>query len=75
MSIDTEVLIETYTILKEYIPPKERQAASDNLMSLLADSLSEKELKDFGSTDGYTKRSLEEYVNDEDEDEETDYEN
>jgi hypothetical protein len=75
MSIDTEVLIETYTILKEYIPPKERQAASDNLMSLLADSLSEKELKDFGSTDGYTKRSLEEYVNDEDEDEEADYEN
>ena len=44
-------------------------------MSLLADSLSEKELKDFGSTDGYTKRSLEEYVNDEDEDEEADYEN
>jgi len=75
MSIDTEVLIETYTILKEYIPPKERQAASDNLMSLLADSLSEKELKDFGSTDGYTKRSLEEYVNDQDEDEEADYEN
>jgi len=76
MSIDTEVLIETYTILKEYIPPKERQAASDNLMSLLADSLSEKELKEFGSTDGYTKRSLEEYiVDDEDEDEEADYEN
>jgi hypothetical protein len=66
MSIDVEVLIETYTILKEYIPPKERQAASDNLMSVLADTLSERELKEFGSTDGYTKRSLEEYIGEED---------
>jgi hypothetical protein len=64
MSIDVEILIETYTILKEYIPAKERQAASDNLMSVLADTLSEKELKEFGSTDGYTKRSLEEYISD-----------
>lgn len=62
MSIDVEVLIETYTILKEYVPPKERQAAADNLMSVLADSLSEKDLREFGGTDGYTKRSLEEYV-------------
>jgi hypothetical protein len=41
-------------------------------MSLLADALSEKELKEFGGTDGYTKRSLDEYVDD-DEDE-LDYE-
>jgi hypothetical protein len=74
MSIDVEVLIETYTILKEYIPAKERQAASDNLMSVLADTLSEKELKEFGGTDSYTKRSLEEYVTEEDEDEDEDYE-
>jgi hypothetical protein len=73
MSIDVEILIETYTILKEYIPAKERQAASDNLMSVLADTLSEKELKEFGSIDGYTKRSLEEYINDDEEDYE-DYE-
>ena len=66
MSIDVEVLIETYVTLKEYIPTKERQAASDTLMSMLADSLSERELKEFGSTDGYTKRSLEEYVVDDD---------
>ena len=63
MSIDVEVLIETYTILKEYVPTKERQAASDTLMSMLADTLSEKELKEFGSTDSYTRRSLDEYVN------------
>ena len=66
MSIDVEVLIETYTILKEYVPTKERQAASDTLMSMLADTLSEKELKEFGSTDSYTKRSLEEYIDEED---------
>lgn len=72
MSIDVEVLIETYTILKEYVPTKERQAASDTLMSILADALSEKELKEFGGTDSYTKRSLEEYIGDEDD--ELDYE-
>jgi hypothetical protein len=32
MSIDVEVLIETYITIKEYIPPKERQAAADNLL-------------------------------------------
>jgi len=68
MSIDVEILIETYTILKEYVPAKERQAASDNLVSMLADTLSEKELKEFGSTDSYTKRSIEEYLDDEEDD-------
>lgn len=72
MSIDVEVLIETYTILKEYVSTKERQAASDTLMSMLADALSEKELKEFGGTDSYTKRSLDEYSSDEDD--EIDYE-
>lgn len=72
MSIDIEVLIETYTLLKEYIPLKERQAASDTVTSMLADSLSERELREFGGADSYTKRSLEEYLDDEDE--EIDYE-
>jgi len=72
MSIDVEVLIETYTILKEYIPPKERQAAADNLVSTLVDALSDRELREFGETDSYTKRAVDEYVNDDDE--EIDYE-
>jgi hypothetical protein len=71
MSIDVEVLIETYITLKEYIPAKERQAAADNLVSMLVDNLSDKELREFGSADNYTKRALEEYVED---DEEIDYE-
>lgn len=73
MSIEIDTLIETYTILKEYIPAKERQAAADNLVSILVDTLSDKEIREFGGIDGYTKRSLEEYIGD-DEDE-IDYEN
>ena len=72
MSIDVEILVEAYTILKEYIPAKERQAAADNLVSILADALSEKELREFGGTDGYTKRAIEEYLDDEED--EIDYE-
>jgi hypothetical protein len=74
MSIEIDTLIETYTILKEYIPAKERQAAADNLVSMLVDTLSDKEIREFGGIDGYTKRSLEEYIGDDDEDE-IDYEN
>ena len=74
MSIEIDTLIEAYTILKEYIPAKERQAAADNLVSMLVDTLSDKEIREFGGIDGYTKRSLEEYIGDDDEDE-IDYEN
>ena len=64
MSIDIEVLSETYTVLKQYIPQKDRQEASDNLMSIFVDVLGDIELKEFGSIDAYTKRSLEEYAGD-----------
>jgi hypothetical protein len=76
MSIEVEVLIEAYTTLKEYIPSKERQAAADNLVSMLVDNLSDRELREFGSTDGYTKRSMEEYLVDDGigDDEHDDYE-
>lgn len=68
MSIDVEVLIESYTILKQYIPQKDRQEAADNLLSVLVDMLGDKELKEFGSTDAVLKRALKEYI-DEDENE------
>lgn len=75
MSLDIEVLSEAYVILKEYIPTKDRQAAADNLLSVLVDVLSDKELKEFGGTDSYTKRSIEEYVefDDADDEDEDDY--
>jgi hypothetical protein len=75
MSIDVEVLSETYQTLKQYIPQKDRQEAADNLMSILVDVLGDIELKEFGGTDAYTKRSLEEYAGDmEDSFEQDDYE-
>lgn len=71
MSMDVEVLIEAYTILKQYIPQKDRQEAVDNLMSVMVDMLSDEELNNFGGTDSTTKRALKEYSH-EDEDEEGD---
>jgi hypothetical protein len=62
MSIEVDVLVETYTILKQYIPVKDRQEAADNLMSVMVDMLGDEELREFGSTDGSLKKALKEYV-------------
>jgi len=74
MSIDIETFTEAYTILKQYIPAKDRQEAADNLMSVMVDLLSDQELKEFASTDNVLTRAMKEYVvEDEDyEDEESD---
>jgi DNA-binding transcriptional regulator GbsR (MarR family) len=74
MSIDVEVLSETYTILKQYIPQKDRQEAADNLMSVMIDLLSDHELKEFSGTDSSLSRAFKEYADDPDEDEGYDYE-
>lgn len=75
MTVEVDVLVEVYSTLKQYIPQKDRQEASDNLMSILVDYLGDKELKEFGGIDSYTKRSLEEYAGDFEEDyDEDDYE-
>jgi hypothetical protein len=67
MSIEIDVLIETYQTLKQYIVQKDRQEASDNLMSILVDMLDDESLKDFGSIDQYTKHSYQEYAAESDE--------
>jgi uncharacterized protein YqeY len=67
-----EVLAEVYSILKQYIPSKDRQEAADTLMSTLVDVLGDQELKEFGTVDVYTKRSYDEYsgnIDDSDDDE------
>jgi hypothetical protein len=69
MSIDVDVLSEMYTILKQYIPQKDRQEAADNLMSVMVDMLGDQELKEFGGTDSILKRALKEYSADDEEDE------
>jgi uncharacterized protein YqeY len=62
MSIEVDVLSETYTILKQYIPQKDRQEAADNLMSVMVDMLTDEQLRDFGSVDSFLSRALKEYV-------------
>ena len=76
MSIDVDGLGEVYQALKQYIPQKDRQDASDNLMSILVDLLSDSDLAEFAGIDSYTKRSLQEFAPDvlEDENEDSDYE-
>ena len=74
MSIEIDILVETYTVLKEYVPVKERQGAADTLMSVLVDMLSDPDLKELAGVDSYLKRSYEEYQQDSDEDEDVDYE-
>jgi hypothetical protein len=73
--MDVEVLIEAYTILKQYIPQKDRQEAADNLMSIMVDMLNDEELANFGGADNTLKRALKEYSADDDEveDEEGDW--
>jgi uncharacterized protein YqeY len=61
MTIDVEVLSELYTIMKQYVPSKDRQECADNLMSVMVDMLGDKELKEFGTTDATLKRALKEY--------------
>ena len=68
MSVDIEILSETYTILKQYIPVKDRQEAADNLMSVLVDMLGDVDLQEFGNTDSSLKKALKEYVQDEEDD-------
>jgi len=73
MSIDVEVMIELYSIMKSYVPVKDRQEAADNLMSVMVDMLSDIELKEFGAADAPLARALKEYVTEE-EDEDQNYE-
>jgi len=75
--IEVNALVETYSILKEYISSRDRQAAADHLLSTLVDlSVSEQDLKEFCSIDKYLKQSYEDYFgngSDEDPEEEIDY--
>lgn len=70
MTIDVEVLSEAYSILKQYIPQKDRQEAADNLMSIMVDFLSDQELEEFSGTDSALSKAFKEYANDNDNDDE-----
>ena len=68
MSVEVDVLSEVYTILKQYIPQKDRQEAADTLMSVMVDLLSDDELKEFSGTDSSLARAYKEYSADFEED-------
>ena len=74
MSLDVEILGESYQALKQYIPQKDRQEASDALMSILVDALTDDEAKEFASTDAYTKRGYDEYADADEEEDDYGYE-
>ena len=73
MSIELDALGEVWLTCKEYINPKDRQAAADHVLAIVADhNIVERDLKAFAGTDAYLKRALTEYLG-EDEVEEADY--
>lgn len=70
MSIELDIASEVWLTCKEYINPKDRQAAADHLISVVSDhNITEGELKAFGGTDSYLKRALVEYLGEEEVDE------
>ena len=80
MSLEVDILGEIWLTTKEYIAPKDRQAAADHVVSVVADhSITERELKAFGGTDAYLKRAVTEYLGEDqeepayDDDEDEDY--
>jgi hypothetical protein len=63
MSIEIDVVGEVWLTCKEYINPKDRQAAADHLISVVADhNILERDLIAVGGTDSYLKRAVEEYL-------------
>jgi hypothetical protein len=71
MSLEIDILSEVWLTCKEYINPKDKQAAADHVISVVADhSITEADLKVFGGTDSYLKRAVEEYLGEEESDEE-----
>ena len=63
MSIELDALGEVWLTCKEYIGAKDRQAAADHVLAIVADhNITENDLKTFAATDSYLKRSLKEYL-------------
>jgi len=73
MSVEIETLIEVYSVMKEYVPSKERQAAADALMGAIVDSLSDLDLTEMSLVDQYLKRSYTEYFQESEQDDEDNY--
>lgn len=74
MSIEVEALLDTWTICKEYINARDRQAAADQVVAALTDhSLSEQEFREFVASDTYLKRASADILEDDDDAEYEEY--
>ena len=70
---DVEVLIDTWTVLKEYI--KEKQSAADHWIGLLIDEgIQDEVILDLAAVDKYLAKAVEYNGIDLDEDDEDEYE-
>lgn len=63
---DIEVVIDAYKILKEYIPAKDRQLASDHFVEDMQEILDEQDLFKLGGVDKYLKNSVQDLLGEED---------
>ena len=65
MTVEVDALGEMWLTCKEYIAGKDRQAAADHVISVIADqSLSEHELRAL-AVDSYLERAINEYLGEE----------
>lgn len=71
--IDVELLGDLWLTAKEYIPSKDRQAAAEHIVAVVADSgLGEEQIKEFGGSDSYLGRAVYELLGEEEEDDDDD---
>jgi hypothetical protein len=70
MTIEIEVLSELYMIMKQYVVTKDRQECADNVMSSMVDMLDDESIQTFGDTDQFLRRSLKEYFDNRESDDE-----
>lgn len=69
MIVDIEVLANMWNTCKEYMVPKDRQAAADHVVSVIAEhDISERDLKALAGTDSYMKRAVTDYLGEEEND-------
>lgn len=61
MNIDVHHIEESYRILTQYIPTKDKQEAADNIVSYLVDVLDELDLKTFCAEDKYLNNAYKQY--------------
>lgn len=69
--MDSELLVEFWNTVTEYIPAKDKQIAADHIIVNLIDiGLDDETLKELRGLDSYMKQATEEHIEEEDEDSE-----